>query len=176
MGLSMQELRTILLESMKLKNLPRSGWVQNDIIDCESVAAHSWGVAWLATVLCPPELDIGTITQMAILHDLAEVRVGDITPTDNVSKNEKYNLEYSAMVDILSQIPRGEHLLALWLEYEQQQTPESIFVKSCDKLDMALQAQYYMLENGKNLNEFLDSALSVIDDETQRNLADANRY
>ena len=176
MGLSMQELRTILLESMKLKNLPRSGWVQNDIIDCESVAAHSWGVAWLATVLCPPELDAGKATQMAVLHDLAEVRIGDITPSDNVSKKEKYSLEYSAMTDILNQIPRSEHLLALWLDYEQQQTPESIFVKSCDKLDMALQAQYYMLEQGKNLNEFLDSALKGIDDETLSKLADANRY
>ena len=172
----MQDLRIILIESLKLKNLPRSGWVQHQITNCESVAAHSWGVAWLVTVLCPPGLDVGRATQMAILHDLAEVRVGDITPSDNVSKEEKYKLENSAMVDILQKIPRGESLLALWLEYEQQETQESIFVKSCDKLDMALQAQYYMLEQGKDLNEFLDSALNVIEDKTLSELADANRY
>ena len=44
-------------EWMRLKQIPRTGWVRSGIKAPESVAAHSWGMAVLAMELCPPELD-----------------------------------------------------------------------------------------------------------------------
>jgi putative hydrolase of HD superfamily len=42
----------------------------------------------IITMLCPPELDINRdrCVKMALIHDMAEALVGDITPPDNVAK------------------------------------------------------------------------------------------
>ena len=50
-------LRARLLEALALKELPRAGWVRERVQQPESVAAHSWGVAWLVLVLCPEHIN-----------------------------------------------------------------------------------------------------------------------
>tara|TARA_B100001250_G_C19172126_1_gene517149 strand:- start:10 stop:528 length:519 start_codon:yes stop_codon:yes gene_type:complete len=172
----MDNLREILLEVLELKKLRRAGWIQNGIEECETVASHSWGVAWLVVALCPRELDLQKALMMAIIHDIAEVRIGDITPHDGVELEDKYRMEYTAIKDIFSGIEHCDDLLAIWLDYEMQESRESMFVKTCDKLDMALQAQKYMLDTKKDLNEFIDSALEKISDNSLRDLANFNRH
>ncbi len=165
----MEELKRVLLESLTLKELPRAGWVSKGIEKPESVAAHSWGIAWLTMVLCPPNLDRGRILEMAALHDLAEVRVGDITPHDGISSAEKHRMEDKAMQELLEPMCHRDELKELWDEYEQGTTPEAKFLKAMDKLDMALQAQRY-----GGLSEFIDSALEVLEDDLHRKLAEVS--
>src|SRR5689334_1200740 len=46
----------------------------------ENDAEHSWSVALVACTLAPhvdPSLDVGKVSQFAIVHDLAEVYAGD---------------------------------------------------------------------------------------------------
>jgi len=162
----MDDLKRILLEALKLKSLPRTGWLRAGIENPESVAAHSWGVAWLSLVLCPPNLDRGRVLEMATIHDLAEVRVGDITPHDSVSRDDKHRMEDEAMDDLLEVMCHRDELKALWDEYEAGKSKEARFVKQMDKLDMALQAQEY-----GGLEEFIDSALEVLIDPVHRQLA-----
>lgn len=51
----------------------------------------------------------------ALVHDLAESIVGDITPYCGVSKEEKKLREMNAMRDIAKLIePRGDHLMELF--------------------------------------------------------------
>lgn len=133
------------------------------------MAAHSWGVAWLVLALCPPELDRGKALAIAVLHDLAEVRVGDITPHDGVDADTKHALEARATAALLEPLPNGDALNALWQAYGV--SPEGRFVKACDKLDMALQAARYSDDQGLDLNEFIDSALSKLHSEALRALA-----
>lgn len=45
----------------------------------------------------------------------------------------------------------------LWLEYEQQNTPESHLVKDFDKLEMVIQAHEYEQAQGQQLQQFFDS-------------------
>ena len=45
----------LLLDVLGLKALDRTGWVRRGVQSAESVAAHSWGVAWLVLALCPPD-------------------------------------------------------------------------------------------------------------------------
>jgi 5'-deoxynucleotidase YfbR-like HD superfamily hydrolase len=42
----------------------------------------------IITMLCPPELGIdrNRCVKMALIHDMAEALVGDITPPDNIAK------------------------------------------------------------------------------------------
>ena len=153
-------LRKALLEHLELKELPRAGWQREKIAPCESVAAHSWGVAWLVLLLCPPELDRGRALAIAIAHDVAEVRTGDITPHDGVSREQKRVQERQAMNDLVAALPRENELMALSEEYGN--SPEGQFVKACDKLDMALQALRYRERDQANVGEFLESASAAL--------------
>ena len=140
-----------LIEALGLKDVVRAGWVRAGVKNPESVAAHSWGMAMLATQICPEELDLKRVLQLCILHDIAEVKVGDITPHDNVSAEEKHILESEAIDSM------GIDAKEIFDEYEAQNTPESQFVRHLDKLDMALQAEIYETQN-LDLNEFKKAA------------------
>jgi putative hydrolase of HD superfamily len=111
-------------------------------------------MSWLVLRLCPAELDRGRCLALATLHDLPEVRVGDLTPYDGVSEEEKHAREDQAAADLLADRP---DLLALVREYTAQQSSESRFVRDLDKLDMALQALVY--GQSVDTREFIDSAL-----------------
>ena len=164
-----------LVEVLALKALARSGWVRRGIPSPESVAAHSWGVAWLVLVLLPDGLDLQRALSYAVLHDLAEVRTGDLTPHDGVGPEEKAAREHRAMASLVGSLPRGASLLATWEAYEAQTDPESRFVRQLDRLDMALQAAAYARQGHRGLGEFLDSAARVIVDPALRPLLDALR-
>ena len=130
-----------------------------------------WGVAWLVAVLSPEGVDRGVATTIAVIHDVAEVRVGDITPADGIDSEEKSRMEHEEIVKILDALGGDESLLELWLDYENERTPEGRFVKACDKLDMALQASLYSEKYDLDLNVFVESALARLDDGVLRRLA-----
>lgn len=163
-------LRRELLAALALKDLPRAGWTRVGVDAPESVAAHSWGVAWLVLVLCPDTLDRGRALAIATVHDLAEVVVGDLTPHDGVSAEEKFERERSGMSELTRRLPNGDELCALWREYADASTAEGRFVKACDKLDMALMAARYEATQGVDTAEFIDSALAALDDAQLRAL------
>ncbi len=167
----MSPLRDRLLEALALKELPRAGWVRVGVESPESVAAHSWGVAWLVLVLGPPGLDRGKALALAVLHDLPEIRVGDLTPRDGIDPARKSRLESEAMAALASGLPRREELVVLWEDYEHGRSPEARFVRACDKLDMALQAARYATAQALDLEEFVDSALARLEPGLLRELA-----
>lgn len=164
-------LRVRLLETLALKDLPRAGWVRAGVARPESVAAHSWGVAWLVLALCPPTVDRGRALAIAVLHDLPEARVGDLTPHDNVPAAQKSAAETQALGGLLDGVPNAGELKQLWHEYEHAASAEGRFVKACDKLDMALQALRYQSDQGLALDEFVDSALARLAPGLLRTLA-----
>ena len=164
-------LRACLLETLALKDLPRAGWVRVGIHEPESVAAHSWGVAWLVLVLCPPALNLQRALALAVVHDLAEVKTGDIIPADDVPARQKRAQEAEALRVLTAALPAAARIVALGDEYAEAETPESRFVKACDKLDMALQAARYA-SAGTCLDEFVETALRTLDEPLLRSLAE----
>lgn len=155
--------RQALLDALALKDVARAGWVRAGHPDPESVAAHSWGVAWLALALLPPGLDRGRALAYAVIHDLAEAWTGDVTPHDGIPTAEKHASERAAMVALCDRLARPD-LLALWDAYEAQADEESRFVRQLDRLDMALQASRYAAQTGLDPADFLRSAHAGIDD------------
>ncbi len=147
-----------LLQALRLKTIPRAGWLRVGIRQPESVADHSWGVAFLAVSLCPPDLDRVRVLELAILHDLPEVIVGDITPHDGISRAEKARREAEAADVLFADQPS---LHSVWREYVENTTPEARFVHALDKLEMALQAEVY----GENADtrEFIESARRALE-------------
>ena len=162
----------VLREAARLKRVTRAGWLRIGVPSPESVADHSWGVAWLVLALLPPELDRGRALSYAVLHDLAEVRVGDLTPYDGVSSDEKHAAEDTAMQGLLGARP---DLHRLWRAYEAQADPEAQFVRQLDRLDMAVQAAEYRDTHQVPVDEFFASAAAIITHPVLRPLLDALR-
>lgn len=158
-------MREELLTLLQLKDLPRTGWVRAGVGNPESVAAHSWGMAVLALRLCPEHLDLSKVLSMCLVHDVAEVVVGDLTPHDAIKGQEKHELERAAMLKIAPQ------WIDLFDEYEQGASQEAQFVKTMDKLDMGLQAVNYQ-QQGLDLSEFIASARSRTDETEFASLLD----
>ena len=80
----------------QLKSIPRSGWLQSGIdeLGVESIAAHSYGMSililHLRSELQSAGVNVERALNMALVHDIAESIVGDMTPQDNVSEGAKY--------------------------------------------------------------------------------------
>ncbi|MFT7245408.1 MAG: putative hydrolase of HD superfamily [Candidatus Azotimanducaceae bacterium] len=147
-------------EIIQLKQLFRQGWIQRGIDPgtCETVAEHTFGNAMLSLMLLPrhPELDALRVLMMALVHDVGEAYVGDITPADNVPAEEKKAREAAAIHKILGKLPHGEGLIEVWEEYEAQQTDEAKFVKQIDRLEFAMQASVYEHQGKIDGDEFYE--------------------
>lgn len=97
-----------------------------------------------------PKLDLPKCTKMCLIHDMAELLVGDITPVDGVPKPEK-NRREAATMDFLTQNllrnvaggTTGEEIRAIWQEYEDSETLDSHFVHDVDKMELLLQMMEY---------------------------------
>jgi 5'-deoxynucleotidase YfbR-like HD superfamily hydrolase len=158
-----QEIATHL-EVIRLKRLRRAGWLRCDVHQPESVAGHSWGISWLVLNLLPKELNLSQALAYAALHDLPEVRTGDLMPHEVSSIHEKHENEREAMRAICANLSRGSALLSIWEQYERQSDPESKFVRQLDRLDMAIQATAYHQQGERDMMAFVDSAESDIND------------
>jgi putative hydrolase of HD superfamily len=117
------------------------------------------------------KLDTGKILKMAILHDLAESIIGDLTPED-ASKSKKMRLEDSAMKKILSlfDAKTKKQYWSVWMQYQKNSSKEAKLLHDVDKLEMALQAQVYSKSHKRQkLEPFLDSAKKqIIDSDVKR--------
>lgn len=159
----LSDLAPILLDAGRLKTTPRAGWVRVGLPSAESVAEHSYRLALLAALVAPRlGLDRDRLVLMALLHDLPEARVGDITPYQGVPTAEKRQREVDALADILSGLPEAGALLERYAEYRSGGSPEAALLPQLDKLEMALQALEYERAHGATLDEFWASARAGI--------------
>ena len=127
----------------QLKALKRRGWLQRNCLQTESDAEHSWGVAFLAMIYTPKELDKLKCIQLALVHDVVEIKTGDITPQDNVLAEVKQERELFAMSELSESLKQPE-LKELFEEYEDNLTPEAQFIHDLDKKDMIMQCRYFI--------------------------------
>lgn len=156
-----------LSELMRLKAVPRTGWLLRGVRDVESVADHSFGVALAAMLLADCArargltVNVERVLRMALLHDLTESRTGDLPSTIKryFDKTALKAADEQAAEDVLAELGvLGESYLTLWREYEARQTLEARLVKAADKLDLLLQAQEYEKGGARGLQEFWQSA------------------
>lgn len=138
------------LLATQLKYKIRSGWdethwnVSKERI--ESIAEHIYGTCILALSIdseFETNLDIGKVIKMLVLHELGEVVIGDITPFDNITPEEKMEKEHAAIKEVLGDLIKKEEYFALLLEFDEKKTKEAIFAYHCDKLDADIQAKVY---------------------------------
>jgi putative hydrolase of HD superfamily len=144
----------------KLKTLKRTGWVNHEVFEPESVADHMYRMSMLGFLITDPAVNKDRLIKVCLVHDLAESIVGDITPYDGVTKEQKRKLEQDAMKSILDDIGNtavADELMGLWLEYEEGGSPEAHVARQLDKYEMIVQADEYEQAQGKTLNSFFTS-------------------
>ncbi|XP_075514536.1 uncharacterized protein LOC142549463 [Primulina tabacum] len=145
----------------RLKTTKRAGWVRKDVQKPESIADHMYRMGLMALIAPDlPGVNREKCIKMAIVHDIAEAIVGDITPADGIPKLEKSRREQEAlesMCELLGGGPRAKEIGDLWMEYEENSSLEAKVVKDFDKVEMILQALEYEKEQGKDLEEFFES-------------------
>ena len=75
----MKKLIDILHYAGKIKKVKRAGWVVKGIKSPESVAEHTYGVAFLCILLAKEfKLNESKLMKMAFIHDLGESIIGEI--------------------------------------------------------------------------------------------------
>lgn len=136
-----------LLSVYRLKDEVRAGWLLRSVSAPESVADHSWGTALLCLLHAHRAgVDADRAVRIALIHDIAEAEVGDIPRrveerAQPISRAEKTRREEQAMARLADGPLSGA--VALWQEYEAGETPEAVFVRDMNLVDMCLQALFY---------------------------------
>ncbi|KAH7470815.1 hypothetical protein PRIC1_003360 [Phytophthora ramorum] len=146
----------------RLKTLKRTGWVNNKVALPESVADHMYRMGMCCMLLddANETVNRSKCIKMAIVHDLAESLVGDITPHDGVAEEDKHRMEKEALDEIcgtLGDTPSAAEIRSLWNEYEAGSTEEAKMVKDFDKFEMILQADDYERAQNIPLDDFFQS-------------------
>jgi putative hydrolases of HD superfamily len=155
---------TTLIELQRLKRLERTGWTLRGLPNgTESVAAHSFGVCTTAMLLADKvkagglEIDCERVLRLALLHDWAETRVGDMPRTGATyfTPEARKDAETQAFADIVKEVgAAATDYRDLFDEYEQRSTLESRLVKAADIIDLLVQAYAMQRAGAKGLDEF----------------------
>ena len=158
------KLLDLLLEAATLKWMPRTGWGMRGVPHVESVAEHSFGTAFVALALAEAlvveeqggPFDMEQVLIMALLHDLAEVRLTDlpVSAVRLIPPEVKSQAEAAAISDLLAPLPAAGQLIALWQAFEDGSTPEGRLVRDADKLEMMVQCLRYEQAGCRGLDEF----------------------
>ena len=152
------------LLATELKDKIRSGWkVWNiDRERVESVAEHIYGTCILAISIDSQfelDIDLYKVVIMLVLHEIEEIKIGDLTPFDKVTKEEKRKLGKQAVEEILCTLDKKVQYIELIEEFENMQTKESIVAKMCDKLEADIQCKLYCEEKSIDINKKENSHL-----------------
>lgn len=123
-----------------LKNVQRRNFNADDSRR-ENTAEHSWQIIVLAQILFPyaknrADIDLLRVIRMLSIHDLVEIEAGDTFLFDEVAmagKFEREKLSAQNIFGILDEPVRSE-FFNLWLEFEEEETPDAIFACAIDRI------------------------------------------
>lgn len=150
-----------------LKRVARKGWTRaipafsaGVGTGVETVDQHCVKTALLASMLCSNSFE--HVFLMGLVHDHAELVIGDLTPSEVSNRAEKKALERKVYLELLeaSDMPEisKDFFKQAFCECMTDKTVESQWIHVADKLDMAMQAYTYEKRFNLDLMEFYDSA------------------
>ena len=163
MALNAQAILDFIEEIGVLKNLPRTGWRFQGIKDGESVADHCYRVSLLSMILADllkahgVRLDAEKVMRMALLHEVAEARIGDIPfpALEYIPEDAKEHGEKAAVESMFGRFGDvGEKYIEIWEEFESNTSVEGQLVRAADKLELMIQAYEYEKIGYRSLDKF----------------------
>lgn len=105
----------------------------------ENDAEHSWHIAVMAllfTEYVKQKPDVGRAVKMLVVHDLIEIYAGDTFAFDVEGNKTKEQNEAAAADKLFAQLPteQGAEIRALWEEFDDMKTPDSIYANCMDRI------------------------------------------
>ena len=146
-----------------LKNLPRTGWRIRGIKDAESIADHCYRVSLLSMILADVlteqevPLDVEKVMRIALLHEVAEARIGDLPfpALKYISEEVKAAGERAAVESMFKHFgPLQQKYIQLWDEFEEGTSIEGKLVRTADKLELMIQVLEYEKVGYRSLDKF----------------------
>ena len=128
------------------------------------VAASAVGVtAMLLADRCNADgvtVNVEKVLRIALLHDWAEVRVGDMprTATLYFGAAARKQAETAAFHDVVSGVDAENSYATLYDDYEQRQSLEARLVKAADVLDLLIEVLALERAGARGLDEFWEVA------------------
>lgn len=145
-----------------LKTTKRTGWLNFNVENPESIADHMYRMGVISMMTQNVQVESAKCVKMALVHDMAEALVGDITPEDPVTKEDKHAREAATIEyirDLLEPFnsKASQELYTLWHEYENLSSPEARFVKDVDKFELLVQTleEERRYKGEKDLSRFI---------------------
>lgn len=158
-----------LFELGMLKRTPRSGW-QYLGTGNESVADHVFRTAMISYTLAhlDPSIDMSKVLRLALVHDLAEARTGDLN-----YMNQKYVVadEDAAIDAMVENLPFADEIRELHDEYQKQETPESVLVRDADQLEMLLELKTLRDAGNRSADDWIPFVLKRLSTENGQEVA-----
>ena len=132
------ELLAVLHTAERLKDTTRHCYTSQG--RHESVAEHSWRVTLMAYLMRDefPELDMDTVMQMCLIHDLGECFTGDIPSFEKTAADTAR--EDGLLARWVAGLPQPycRDMAALYAEMDALETPEAKLYKALDKLEAVI--------------------------------------
>ncbi|MCI5723718.1 MAG: HD domain-containing protein [Erysipelotrichaceae bacterium] len=138
----LQKQLDFILEIDKEKNILRQTHLSNHGRR-ENDAEHAWHMAIMTYLLkeyANEEIDLAKTMMMCLIHDIVEIDAGDTYAYDAENLKTQKAREDLAKQRIYSLLPEDqkEELIALFDEFEANQTPEARFAKAMDNFQPLL--------------------------------------
>lgn len=139
-----QKITDILTFLHRTKNLESVERYKDSLADRRNtVAEHSWRLALMVLIIgteTKVRVDVGRAVAIALLHDIAEAKTGDIDAYQQIMAgkklvDDKKAAEEAALHEMTDDLPFGDWIYHFWREYEDLQTVEAKFVKALDKIE-----------------------------------------
>ncbi|SCU99389.1 LANO_0F01684g1_1 [Lachancea nothofagi CBS 11611] len=158
-----------------LKTQRRTGWLDHNISPCESIADHMYRMGITSMLIKDPKVNRDKCVRIAMVHDIAEALVGDITPFDPVGKEEKHHRELATIQYLCEELIKpynaqaAQEIMEDWLAYENITSLEARYVKDIDKFEMLVQCFEYEKKAGgkRDLDGFWNAINSIKTEEVQ---------
>ncbi|CZS92375.1 uncharacterized protein RAG0_02787 [Rhynchosporium agropyri] len=146
-----------------MSNIKRKGWIKRgmrepdvDKAQVESNASHSWGVAVIC-LLCSPKNEAVKCTILGLIHDLGEIVIGDVIPSEGIDKADKRRHEQLGQ-KFLVHVSRTNTMGLFFSEFEARESNAAQIAHEADSLECRIQAVIYISRYPqlKKLLEFLE--------------------
>jgi len=172
-----RELKNIikaLLEARYLKRVKRAGtelFLGPEV--SESVVEHSFYTSLWAIIMhyYNPKLDLGKLATMCLIHDLEEVRTGDLNQVNRLYYSD--NPELKAFSDMWKDSKLGENLIEIHKERAEMKTNEALAARDCDTLAELVTEKEYLELGKKEAKEWMGFTLKRLKTKTGKKLAQA---
>lgn len=165
----METVANLLFEASMLKRIPRSGY-QYLGAGKESVAEHVHMMTFIAFVMAKmsPEVHLGRLLSMCLLHDLPEARIGDLNA---VQKKYVRAEEAKAVSDLAATLPFGEEMTALMAEFNGRETREARLAHDADQLAFILDLKALADTGYKTPEKWIDHVTARLETDIGRDIA-----